>query len=101
MLLQVDSCEQFQLNHWSQTVGEIRAWVEAGFEGFLMFSLVLFLADFHCCLMITNEVSERRTVTLAWVNTSLCKEKLEVMISSEKMSCQNSRNVEKEKRISC
>lgn len=45
-----------------------------------MFSLVLFLADFNCYLMVTDEVSGRKTVTLTWLNTSLCKEKLEVMI---------------------
>lgn len=52
-----------------------------------MFSLVLFLADLNCYLMITDEVSERRAVTLAWLNTSLCKEKLEVIISGEITCC--------------
>lgn len=29
-----------------------------------------------CYLIMANELSERRTVTLAWLTTSLCKEKL-------------------------
>jgi len=50
-----------------------------------MFFLVLFLTVFNCYLMMTDELSERRrTVTLAWLNTSLCKEKLEMMIYEER-----------------
>ena len=46
--------------------------------------LVLFLTAFNCYLMMTDELSERRrTVTLAWLNTNLCEEKLEVMMCEE------------------
>lgn len=33
---------------------------------------------------MANELSERRTVTLAWLNTSMCKENLEVMTYEER-----------------
>lgn len=51
----------------------------------LVFFLVLFLAAFNCYLIMTDELSERRrSVTLAWLNTSFCKEKLEVMMYEER-----------------
>lgn len=50
--------------------------------------------------MMADELSEIRTVTLAWLNTSLSKENLEVMIHEERLSAIKTEGMWKKKNTS-